>query len=146
MVYSTCTFSTLENEEMIGWFLAEYGDMVICPVERYPEFADGRPDQAGAYQTESLHHAVRIFPHRADGEGHFAVLLQKRTDESSGVRGCQIEEKGHSGDLQQRTAEKSAQIRSCQIEKKGHSGVLMQKTSDGKQLSLIHNPSPLDRG
>lgn len=81
MVYSTCTFSPVENEEMIGWFLAEYGDMVICPVERCLEFADGRPDLAGAYRTESLRHAVRIFPHRADGEGHFAVLLQKREED-----------------------------------------------------------------
>lgn len=83
MVYSTCTFSAVENEEMIGWFLTEYPDMQVCPVDRQPEFAPGRPDLAGAYQTDGLQHAVRIFPHRAKGEGHFAILLQKKADEFS---------------------------------------------------------------
>ncbi len=77
MVYSTCTFSPLEDEELIGWFLAEFSDMRICPVKRWPMFAEGRPEWAGAYQTDSLRDAVRIFPHKARGEGHFAVLLQK---------------------------------------------------------------------
>lgn len=77
MVYSTCTFSAIENEEMIAWFLAEYPDMQICPVERQPGFAPGRQDLTGEYRADSLCHAVRIFPHQAKGEGHFAVLLQK---------------------------------------------------------------------
>lgn len=77
MVYSTCTFSAIENEEMIGWFLAEHSDMQICPVERQPGYAPGRQDLAGAYQIDDLCQAVRIFPHQAKGEGHFAVLMQK---------------------------------------------------------------------
>lgn len=77
MLYSTCTFSAIENEEMIAWFLAEFPDLQICPVERQPGFAPGRQDLAGKYRADSLCHAVRIFPHLAKGEGHFAVLLQK---------------------------------------------------------------------
>ncbi|MDE6566322.1 MAG: RsmB/NOP family class I SAM-dependent RNA methyltransferase [Lachnospiraceae bacterium] len=77
MLYSTCTFSEVENEEMIAWFLAEYPDMQVCPVEHPSGFASGRPDLTGNYQNDALCQAVRIFPHRAKGEGHFAVLLQK---------------------------------------------------------------------
>lgn len=77
LVYSTCTFSPIENEEMIGWFMAEHSDMQIRPVERYYGFAQGRQDQTGEDQTEGMHNAVRIFPHLAKGEGHFAILLEK---------------------------------------------------------------------
>lgn len=81
VVYSTCTFSPLEDEEMIGWFLMEYPDMQICPITRQPMYEEGRPEWAGRYQLDSLRHAVRIFPHHAPGEGHFAVLLQKEGNE-----------------------------------------------------------------
>ncbi len=77
LVYSTCTFSPIENEEMIGWFIVEHTDMQICPVERCHGFSQGRQDQMGTYQTEGMQNAVRIFPHLARGEGHFAILLEK---------------------------------------------------------------------
>ncbi|MDO4166782.1 MAG: RsmB/NOP family class I SAM-dependent RNA methyltransferase [Eubacteriales bacterium] len=80
MVYSTCTFSPLEDEEMIGWFISEFSDMQICPVKRCSMFSDGRPEWAGAYEKDFLRYAVRIFPHKAQGEGHFAILLQKNGD------------------------------------------------------------------
>lgn len=77
MVYSTCTFSPLEDEGMIQWFLQEYEDMKICPVQWQEGFSEGRPDWIDG-GDESLQHCVRIFPHRAKGEGHFAVLLHKK--------------------------------------------------------------------
>lgn len=78
MVYSTCTFSVCEDEEVIQWFLDTYEDMKVCPVERKEGFLEGRPDMV-RNGKEELKHCVRIFPHRAKGEGHFAVLLQKRS-------------------------------------------------------------------
>lgn len=78
LVYSTCTFSVTEDEGMIQWFLKEFPDMQICQVERKAGFSEGRPDmlEDSAY-AEQLKNCIRIFPHRADGEGHFVVLLQK---------------------------------------------------------------------
>ena len=75
MVYSTCTFSLQEDEAVIEWFLDVYQDMKVCPVERKEGFLPGRPE--GIAAREELKHCVRIFPHKAKGEGHFAVLLQK---------------------------------------------------------------------
>lgn len=75
MVYSTCTFSLQEDEAVIEWFLTEYTDMKVCPVERKEGFLPGKPELISA--REELKHCVRIFPHKAKGEGHFAVLLQK---------------------------------------------------------------------
>lgn len=80
MVYSTCTFSIQEDEAVIEWFLEEHTDMKICPVERKEGFSTGRPELISA--REELKHCVRIFPHKAKGEGHFAVLLQKGFDQN----------------------------------------------------------------
>ena len=46
----------------------------------------GRPDwvPGGTEYAGSLRRAVRLFPHHADGEGHFAVLLRRRADAASG--------------------------------------------------------------
>lgn len=82
MVYSTCTFSPQEDEGMIQWFLDTYPDMRIAPVTRYPGFSEGRPDWIKAGDA-SLCHCIRIFPHRAQGEGHFAVLLEKKAAASA---------------------------------------------------------------
>ena len=77
MVYSTCTFSPLEDEGMIQSFLKKHPDMTICEVPRYPGYSEGRPDWV-LDGDPALKKCVRIFPHRAEGEGHFAVLLHKQ--------------------------------------------------------------------
>lgn len=81
LVYSTCTFSPRENEEMIAAFLSEYRDMRVQAVKRYPQFSEGRPSPTGEYANASLKQAVRIFPHKSGAEGHFAILLQKLSSE-----------------------------------------------------------------
>jgi NOL1/NOP2/fmu family ribosome biogenesis protein len=83
MVYSTCTFSPQEDEGMVQWFLDEYPDMTISPVTRQEGFSSGCPSWVTGGKRE-LEHCVRIFPHRSQGEGHFAVLL-KKTGEDSGA-------------------------------------------------------------
>lgn len=62
MVYSTCTFNTLENEQTVAAFLAE------CP-----EF--------------TLLREERIWPHREFGEGHYAALLEKSSSYNDIARG-----------------------------------------------------------
>ena len=81
LVYSTCTFSPQENEETIQWLITEYPDMKICPVERRKGFSNGLPEFL-EHGSDDLKNCVRVFPHRAEGEGHFAVLLQKEGSES----------------------------------------------------------------
>lgn len=53
IVYSTCTFSKEENEDVIEYFL-----------ERYPDF--------------TLEEMERFWPHKVDGEGHFVAKLVRR--------------------------------------------------------------------
>lgn len=70
MVYSTCTFSSQEDEEVIQYMLSLCPELKVLPIEnRYPKFAQG--------VYPGLEDAIRIYPFKVRGEGHFAVLLQK---------------------------------------------------------------------
>ncbi|MDO4522630.1 MAG: RsmB/NOP family class I SAM-dependent RNA methyltransferase [Eubacteriales bacterium] len=69
MLYSTCTFSVMENEEIIAGLLEKHPELSLCEMERCDGFAKG---------TRGLSECIRLFPHRICGEGHFAALLQKK--------------------------------------------------------------------
>ncbi|MDW7656566.1 MAG: RsmF rRNA methyltransferase first C-terminal domain-containing protein [Bacillota bacterium] len=71
LVYSTCTFSLAENEAMIAWFCARHEQCRIVPIQKLPGVDDGLALSA------ELIHTARIWPHRAEGEGHFCALLEK---------------------------------------------------------------------
>lgn len=80
MIYSTCTFSPEENEQIIAWVLREFPEMQLIPMKGYEGFSEGRPDLADG--NPELKKCVRIWPHHMDGEGHFVALMQKgRTPE-----------------------------------------------------------------
>ena len=69
LVYSTCTFNTMENEGVITDFLKANEDFSVVPI-----------DHAGLGISQGLNglpQTGRIFPHLANGEGHFVALLQK---------------------------------------------------------------------
>ena len=53
IVYSTCTFSQEENEDVIEYFLKEHPDFTVVKMERF-------------------------WPHKQEGEGHFVAKLVRR--------------------------------------------------------------------
>ncbi len=77
LLYSTCTFSIKEDEENIRWILEQHPEMHLIPMEPYEGFAEGRL---------GLSDAVRIFPHKMKGEGHFLALLEKDGENQEGSR------------------------------------------------------------
>jgi 16S rRNA C967 or C1407 C5-methylase (RsmB/RsmF family)/NOL1/NOP2/fmu family ribosome biogenesis protein len=84
LIYSTCTFAPVEDELQIARFLSMHPDFSII-ASRLPGTEPGRPDWAG--QDTDLAGCVRIWPHRAAGEGHFAAVLEKTTGSEFAVRG-----------------------------------------------------------
>ena len=64
IVYSTCTFSPKEDEEIIQYALSLEPSLHVLPLPQQPGFIQN------AYGT-------KLFPHRIHGEGHFVCLLQK---------------------------------------------------------------------
>ena len=80
IAYSTCTFSPEENEQSVARFLSRHPEFSVEKPELAKYFSAGHPEWADG--NEELKKTVRIWPHLADGEGHFLALLVK--GESSG--------------------------------------------------------------
>lgn len=68
LLYSTCTFAKLEDEDTIQWILEEEPELELVPIEPWEGACggfDGIP-------------VIRLFPHKIEGEGHFLALLRKK--------------------------------------------------------------------
>lgn len=76
LLYSTCTFSSVENEGLISFVLENFPQMRLLDIAPYDGFASGNP--ALGNHNEQLKKCVRIFPHRMEGEGHFLALMEKQ--------------------------------------------------------------------
>lgn len=85
LLYSTCTYSLEENEEIVAYLLDKYPDfqLVPCAPEVAAHTADG-VDVAGGKHPE-LALCRRFYPHISRGEGQFVALL--RRDESDDTCG-----------------------------------------------------------
>lgn len=77
MLYSTCTFSDIEDEMVIQSILDAHEDLYIIDIDKsfglsgpYDKYADDK----------RLSGIVHAFPHRFKGEGHFMALIGKRGD------------------------------------------------------------------
>ncbi|MBR4724461.1 MAG: RsmB/NOP family class I SAM-dependent RNA methyltransferase [Lachnospiraceae bacterium] len=80
LLYSTCTFSTDEDEGTCKFILDNFPDMHLVPAirdddEAYSGFCRGLPEYLDG--REEAAYALRIYPHRVEGEGHFIALFRK---------------------------------------------------------------------
>ncbi len=70
LVYSTCTFAPMENEETVAAFL-----------ESHPEFSLEKVD--APWFTQVATGMFRLWPHKLLGEGHFVAVLRKNGGEET---------------------------------------------------------------
>lgn len=82
LLYSTCTFDPLENEQAIEYLLTENPDFEILSMEPWEGFEKGLPKESLSGE-QSLLRTVRIFPHKMRGEGHYLALLKKNLRKGS---------------------------------------------------------------
>ena len=81
LIYSTCTFNTKENEENIRYFLEQYDDMEVVPVDIKPEW------HITGSLLDGFHEPVyRFIPGITRSEGLFMCVLRKRGEKRE-VRG-----------------------------------------------------------
>lgn len=73
LVYSTCTFSKEEDEYQIESFLKRHEDFSLVKMPLFEGMTEGENGVG-----------VRLFPHKAIGEGHFVCKLRKNTDRYKG--------------------------------------------------------------
>ena len=67
LVYSTCTFSKSENEDVIEYALENCEGLKLLEVPKHEGFENGI-----GYPS-----CARLYPHKLEGEGHFTAYLQK---------------------------------------------------------------------
>ena len=75
LLYSTCTYSKEENEEVVSAFLDSHPEFSLCKT-------DDRVRSATADGLDGLDEARRFYPHLQKGEGQFIALMKK--DEKCG--------------------------------------------------------------
>lgn len=97
LLYSTCTFSPLEDEGTVEKILSMDPDLELVPIRDYEGFAEGNPAFTGS-RDPSIRRCVRIFPHRLDGEGHFLALFHKKEDGDCQDQICRQSRKGLTGE------------------------------------------------
>lgn len=68
IIYSTCTYSKLEDEDTVLEFLKRHEDFEIGVLPMYEGFTP----------SKYIDGAVRLFPHKLEGEGHFVCKLVKK--------------------------------------------------------------------
>ena len=67
LIYSTCTYSIEENEDIVNWLIKELNYEILdidCKMDR----------------GINLPKAVRLYPHKVKGEGQFVAVLKKKTE------------------------------------------------------------------
>ena len=83
LLYSTCTYSTEENEEVIGKFLDGHGDFRLLPVSDGLIRATAPGITPKGYEGHPFHLTRRFYPHISCGEGQFIALMQR--DENTAI-------------------------------------------------------------
>ncbi len=76
LLYSTCTFSPIENEQSIEYLLSLDDRLSIDEFPMYEGFDTGHVEWSDTKNTD-LVKSARIWPHRVEGEGHYVCLVKK---------------------------------------------------------------------
>lgn len=74
LIYSTCTYNTLENEENAAWAAEQLGAELIS-IDIPSEW-----NISGNKLSSSSFNVYRFFPHKTQGEGFFACIMRKNSD------------------------------------------------------------------
>lgn len=119
ILYSTCTYSVIEDEAMVERMLSRHADLAAEPMREYSGFAHisaGKlmaclgKDRARAWglteevlterygSMEKELPYVRLYPHRVRGEGQFAALIRKRDLDGAEFRDDMSMEKAEGGE------------------------------------------------
>ncbi len=84
LVYATCTFNRMENEEVVMKFLEAREDYCL---EHPPDIPGASPGTINRTRKDPLdEQLLRIWPHLAPGEGHFIARFRKSSSRSAQPR------------------------------------------------------------
>ena len=85
LLYSTCTYSTEENEGVVSEFLDRHPDFSLCPCnDAVSKHTANGVDVTGGSRPE-LALCRRFYPHVCRGEGQFVALLKREGERGDSV-------------------------------------------------------------
>lgn len=84
IIYSTCTFAPQENEMAVAAFLDRHPEYRLINPTAASFFSPGRPEFANG--RRDIKKAMRLFPHKLKGEGHFVAVLEKTDGQQGKIR------------------------------------------------------------
>lgn len=76
LLYSTCTFSPEEDEQLIEYLLEKEPALSLADLPDEEGFDRGHPEWTTAGLLD-VKKCIRLWPHKIKGEGHFLALLKK---------------------------------------------------------------------
>lgn len=77
LIYSTCTFAPIENEQTIAAFMERHPGYEILPLPKVGGITGGM-DSWVEDGPGNMEYTSRLWPQRIKGEGHFTALLHKK--------------------------------------------------------------------
>ncbi|SEF44019.1 NOL1/NOP2/sun family putative RNA methylase [Eubacterium ruminantium] len=80
LLYSTCTFSPLEDEDSVGYLLSLDDSLSIESFPAYSGFVPGNEAWSVYDNIPNIDKTMHLFPHRIEGEGHFVALIKKSVE------------------------------------------------------------------
>ena len=87
LVYSTCSYSKEENEDVVDWLITQYDFVPFCiKIDPTWNIEESRSEEHGAP-------GYRFYPHRVKGEGFFIAVLRKEAEQATFSRRRGKEEK-----------------------------------------------------
>ncbi len=75
ILYSTCTFNSLEDEKSVEYLLSLDERLKIIPFDVYPGFVPGN-NAWGETNVADIDKTMHLFPHKVEGEGHYVSLIR----------------------------------------------------------------------
>jgi 16S rRNA C967 or C1407 C5-methylase (RsmB/RsmF family)/NOL1/NOP2/fmu family ribosome biogenesis protein len=115
LIYSTCTFNTAENEEMVDWLRTEFGAEPVSDLQSINlSEIDGEVKLEGVAPT----YALRFIPGRIRGEGLFLALLRKPGESAPAITTLKSKadkpKKARKGKSDQKSGPTAAMLADCQ--------------------------------
>lgn len=75
LVYSTCTFNTKENEEVVFKFLTQNPEFeLVTPPENFRK----KLNEGIAISGKDMSCCLRCYPHKSNGSGQFVAVMKKK--------------------------------------------------------------------
>lgn len=85
LLYSTCTLSPEENEQVLARFLATAADVHVEALPAVPGSLAARPEWGDPGAPDEISRALRLWPHRTPGAGHFVAALRAADQVAAGA-------------------------------------------------------------